>query len=129
MPFIELGKDMRTLVSWAVKYENCGIPAGWLEQIRRKSTAYAKKLFAFAEEYRKRGYVKDSSALSPRELAVLICLSRGLTREEIARDQSISINTVKSAVKRVYYKLSAVNRADAVRIAVGLGILQNNENN
>ncbi|WP_010262181.1 LuxR C-terminal-related transcriptional regulator [Treponema primitia] len=128
MPFIELGKDMRTLVSWAVKYENCGIPAGWLEQIRRKSTAYAKKLFVFAEEYRKRGYVKDSSALSPRELAVLTCLSRGLTREEIARDQSISINTVKSAVKRVYYKLSAVNQADAVRIATGLGILQNNEN-
>jgi LuxR family maltose regulon positive regulatory protein len=45
-------------------------------------------------------------------------LAQGLTREEIARNLSISVNTVKSAVRSVYNKLGAVNRADAVRIAV-----------
>jgi LuxR family maltose regulon positive regulatory protein len=50
-------------------------------------------------------------------------MSRGFTREEIALDAGISVNTVKSAVRKIYHKLGAVNQADAIRIASIRGIL------
>ncbi|MDR1571100.1 MAG: LuxR C-terminal-related transcriptional regulator [Clostridiales Family XIII bacterium] len=62
--------------------------------------------------------------LSRREIEVLCELSQGLTREEIANKKYISVNTVKSEIKSIYNKLGAVNRADAVRISTGLGILK-----
>lgn len=129
MPFIELGKDMRALTRAILKDGDSGIPRGWLENIFRKSSTYAKKLFIAAGKYREGGAKKKpvDMALSPRERDVLIGLSRGLTREEIARENDISINTVKSAARRIYYKLGAVNRADAIRIANARGFLKKEE--
>jgi LuxR family maltose regulon positive regulatory protein len=126
MPFIELGKDMRTLAGIALKDKDCHIPRPWLENIRCSSSAYAKKLFAVMEQYRDRtqGPQDGTAELSSREMEILIGLSRGLTREELAEDGDISINTVKSVIKSVYIKLDAVNRADAVRIATAMGILE-----
>jgi LuxR family maltose regulon positive regulatory protein len=51
MPFIEMGKDMCTLVNGVIKYGNLGIPIEWLEEIRKKSTAYAKKLPVIARKF------------------------------------------------------------------------------
>jgi LuxR family maltose regulon positive regulatory protein len=129
MCFIEIGKDTRTLMEMALREENCAIPRPWLEKIRRGSSAHAKKLFEAAAEFRERRHTPASrgSGLSPRELAVLSYLSQGLTREEIAEDSEISINTVKSVIKSIYNKLGAVNLADAIRIAVSRGILKNHE--
>jgi LuxR family maltose regulon positive regulatory protein len=56
-------------------------------------------------------------------MEVLLGLSQGMTREEIAGLASLSANTVKSITRSVYNKLGAVNRADAVRIAVSLGLV------
>jgi LuxR family maltose regulon positive regulatory protein len=128
LPFIEMGKDMRTLAGLALKDKTCLIPRPWLENIRRWSSAYAKKLFAVMEQYQDRDQPPQARAaeLSPREMKILIGLSRGLTREELAEDGEISINTVKSVIKNVYNKLGAVNRADAVRIATATGILEHN---
>ncbi|MDR1108865.1 MAG: LuxR C-terminal-related transcriptional regulator [Spirochaetaceae bacterium] len=129
MCFIEIGKDTRTLMEMALREESCPIPRPWLEKIRRGSSAHAQKLFEAASQFRERRYTGASrgSRLSPREMAVLIRLSQGLTREEIAGDSQISINTVKSVIKSIYNKLGAVNLADAIRIAVSKGILKNNE--
>ncbi|MFP3089737.1 LuxR C-terminal-related transcriptional regulator [Treponema sp. TIM-1] len=129
MCFIEIGKDVRTLVEMALREKNCAIPRPWLEKIRRGASAHAQRLFEAAEHFREQRHPPASrgSGLSPRELAVLTGLSQGLTREEIAEDSEISINTVKSVIRNVYNKLGAVNRADAVRIAVSKGILKNNE--
>ncbi|MDR2102274.1 MAG: helix-turn-helix transcriptional regulator, partial [Treponema sp.] len=100
MPFIELGKAMRTLAGAALKTGTSGIPAPWLERIRRHASAYAQKIFAAAGESRQsRDNPHGGSALSRRETAVLIGMSRGFTREEIALDAGISVNTVKSAVR------------------------------
>ncbi|MCL2472145.1 MAG: helix-turn-helix transcriptional regulator, partial [Treponema sp.] len=63
--------------------------------------------------------------LSSQELSVLAGISRGMTREEIAKDLSTSINTVKNILKTVYEKLGAYNKADAIRIASGTGLLKN----
>jgi LuxR family maltose regulon positive regulatory protein len=127
LPFTELGKDMRTLANAALQDTAIPINREWLEAIRRNASAYAKKLFITAKQFHtrtsRRDAVTGSSGLSPRELAVLTGLSLGLTREEIAKGESISINTVKSVIKSVYYKLDAVNRADAVRIAAARKLL------
>ncbi|WP_010262184.1 LuxR C-terminal-related transcriptional regulator [Treponema primitia] len=128
MIFIEQGKRTRALVS-AVLKRKCSIPRDWLEKILRLSSAYAKKLYTVAEKFRDEQYDDKalSVILSRREMLVFQGLSRGLTREELAEDENISINTVKSVIRSVYNKLGAVNRADAVRIATGMGILQNSD--
>jgi LuxR family maltose regulon positive regulatory protein len=127
MFFIEQGKRTRTAFTAALKQKDCGIPRDWLLKIIRASSAYAKKLYAVAEKFRERQY-EDKAVpvfLSRRELSVFKGLSRGLTREELAEDGNISINTVKSVIRSVYNKLGAVNRADAVRIGTGMGFLKN----
>jgi LuxR family maltose regulon positive regulatory protein len=129
MPFIEWGKNVRPLYAAAIK-RRCAIPREWLTRMLRGASACAKKLYAVAERFRNpRGEHREDSAvfLSRREMAVLVGLSRGLTRQELAEDGGVSINTVKGVIKSVYNKLGAVNRADAVRIAVNGGILKNND--
>ncbi|MDR0389310.1 MAG: helix-turn-helix transcriptional regulator [Spirochaetaceae bacterium] len=113
----------RTLSAAALKQEDSALPRSWLEQINREASHYAKKLF-FAVERNKDGQTTNRGrSLSRRETEVLKRLSEGFTREEIARVSAISVNTVKSAIRSVYNKLGAVNRADAVRIATERNIL------
>jgi LuxR family maltose regulon positive regulatory protein len=127
MPFAELGKDMRTLASAALKEKATAIPRDVLEKIRNNAYAYAKKLFTVAEQYnpaRPKGVVGAAVvSLSSREMDVLTALSQGLTQKEIAGASAISLNTVKSVMRSVYNKLGALNRADAVRIAAASGFL------
>jgi LuxR family maltose regulon positive regulatory protein len=93
----------------------------------RGSSAYAKKLYMVAERFRDRRYEDKTPPvfLPRRELRMLVGLSRGLTRQELAEEGKSSINTVKSVIKSLYNKLGAVNSADAVRIATSMGILKN----
>jgi LuxR family maltose regulon positive regulatory protein len=129
MFFIEQGKYTRALFTAARKFPGCTIPRDWLLRMLRGSAAYAKKLYVVAEKFRDMQYA-DAAApvfLSRRELSVFKGLARGLTRDELAEDGDISINTVKSVIRSVYSKLGAVNRADAVRIGTGMGILKNDD--
>ncbi|MCL2690612.1 MAG: LuxR C-terminal-related transcriptional regulator, partial [Chitinispirillia bacterium] len=113
-PFIELGKDMKTLADNALKTE-CNIPAEWLKDISRKSSSYAKQLSALIANYSR---TPDGiTALSPRESEILRNLYKGHSRPEVANNLGLSINTINSAVIRIYGKLNASNIADAVRIA------------
>ncbi|MDR1352995.1 MAG: LuxR C-terminal-related transcriptional regulator [Treponema sp.] len=128
MPFMELGKDMRTLLGAAAKNMAPEFPPEWLEKLRLGAAGYAKKLFAVTEQYRiaaegRQEPGKSAAALSGREVQVLTELSRGMTQEEIANFSSISVNTVKSVIRSIYNKLGAVNRVNAVRIAADMGIL------
>jgi LuxR family maltose regulon positive regulatory protein len=131
MPFAELGKDMRALAEMALKDKATEIPPAWLEQVRLDSSGYAKRLFTVAERYRpvsaRRGVLNPAGRLSRRETEVLAGLFQGMTREEIAAQSSLSVNTVKSVIRSVYRKLGAVNRADAVRIAAVMGIVGDRE--
>jgi LuxR family maltose regulon positive regulatory protein len=127
--FIEFGKDMRTLTGAALQDGSLAIPRAWLEKIQRSASAYAKKLFVLTEQYgpaaKSPGHFDQSPAarLSPREQKILTGLSQGFTRNELAEDNAISINTVKSVIRSLYNKLGAINQADAIRIAVALGLL------
>ncbi len=55
--------------------------------------------------------------LSPRELTVLRYLPSRLPNQEIAAQLFVSMNTLKTHQKRIYRKLSATSRRQAVDIA------------
>jgi LuxR family maltose regulon positive regulatory protein len=137
MPLNELGRFARSLTDWALKQGPEGLDRPWLLDRRRNAAAYAKKIFSAASSGRKEGAVPKARSqvpspwgrqnLSPREQEVLDCLSRGLTRPEIAVNLSLSVNTVKSLIRSIYNKLGAVNRSHAIRAAAALGLLERAE--
>jgi LuxR family maltose regulon positive regulatory protein len=117
MPFIELGKDMRTLTSFALREPDNVIPKTWLESVNRKSATYAKRQVHAITGYKRANNITDNVAISPREHEILTDLSHGLSRAEIAASRRLSINTVKMVINNVFMKLGAENLADAIRIA------------
>jgi DNA-binding NarL/FixJ family response regulator len=100
-----------------------GIPRNWLQAIRNNASAYAKKRSLVAAQYSGRE-TSHAGDFSKHELAILASLSQGLTGEEIAADMNISVKMVNSAIRSLYAKLGAANRADAVRIATVKGLLE-----
>lgn len=61
--------------------------------------------------------------ISPRELAVLQEIAAGRSNKEIAAQLNVSPNTVKTHVARLFEKLGAKRRTDAIRKARELGIV------
>lgn len=61
--------------------------------------------------------------LSPRELEVLELMSTSATYREIGAQLSISESTVRTHTKRILTKLSQPNRAQAVIVALRLGLI------
>jgi len=117
MPFIELGKDMRTLTTFALKQPACNIPKPWLETINRKSAIYAKRRAHIVAKYKQANGMANDIVFSPREGEILNDLSHGLSRSEISSNRNLSLNTVKMVINNIYFKLGAENLADAIRIA------------
>lgn len=64
-----------------------------------------------------------TARLSDREHDVLLLLADGLSAAEIAPRLHLSESTVKSHVARIYQKLGAVNRAQALVTAMRIGLL------
>lgn len=52
--------------------------------------------------------------LSPREQAVLEALARGLTYKQIADQLQISVDTIRTYIRRIYEKLHVQSRTEAV---------------
>ena len=116
MPFIELGKDMRTLTLAAMRGAGCGVPEEWLELINKKAHLYAKYQAIIISDAAN-GAGGEDIALSPREAAILHDLYAGLSRTDIATKQELSVNTVNMNIRHIYTKLHAKNIADIIRIA------------
>jgi DNA-binding NarL/FixJ family response regulator len=66
---------------------------------------------------------REAYVLSPREVEILRSLEKGFTYQEIADALSISSNTVHSHIKKMYEKLHAEGRQDALIKARKKGIL------
>ena len=64
-----------------------------------------------------------SLGISPRELDILKELAAGHSNKEIAANLNVSPNTVKTHVARLYEKLDAKRRTDAINKARQLGIM------
>ena len=65
----------------------------------------------------------ETLGISPRELAVLQELAAGRTNTEIAARLAVSPNTVKTHTARLFEKLGASRRTDAINRARELGLL------
>ena len=70
---------------------------------------------------------KGEQALTERELYVLRLVSSGATNSEIAAKLSISINTVKSHLKKILEKLQLENRTQAATYALKHGLVSPRE--
>jgi DNA-binding NarL/FixJ family response regulator len=62
--------------------------------------------------------------LSPREQQVLSLLTDGMSVPSIARSMFVSPSTAKTYVARLYEKLGACNRAQAIMTALRLGLIE-----
>ena len=121
--FTEHAKDMRTLSYAALRDAACPIPRKWLEDINSISSTYAKRKTKMMSQYRQANNLKAELELTSRERAVLKDMSDGLSRNETAASQNISVNTVKMVTDAIYNKLGANSLAEAVRMAVGYNII------
>ncbi len=72
----------------------------------------------------RRRTMQDRLALSPRETEVLRLLQDGLSVPAIALEMFISVSTAKTYVARLYEKLGAANRAQALMAAMHHGLIQ-----
>jgi ATP/maltotriose-dependent transcriptional regulator MalT len=73
------------------------------------------------------GAAKDplrlSGPLTAREHAIIQLISRGQSNKHVAQELGIAPETVKSHAKRIFVKLGAQSRTEAVSRAVALGLI------
>jgi len=74
-------------------------------------------------EFRRNEEAIRSLGLSPRECEILELLASGQSNKELARAMSISPNTVKTHLARVYDKLEVERRVQAIEKARRLALI------
>jgi LuxR family transcriptional regulator, maltose regulon positive regulatory protein len=101
-----------------------------LEALPRHGTAHAALLAGILDILHGRTPAPEDAAvppqtleLSPTELKVLRYLPTNLSRPEIARELSVSANTVSTHIRNIYAKLGADDRSAAVQRARQLRLL------
>ena len=67
---------------------------------------------------------KPKQMLTVRENAIIEFIAKGKSNKEIARALGVTPETIKTHVKRIFLKLSAASRAQAVVRAQSLGLLR-----
>jgi len=65
----------------------------------------------------------STTVLTPRQLDVLALVADGRTTTEIARQLELSPHTVKNYLERIFERLGARDRTQAVAMALREGIL------
>jgi DNA-binding NarL/FixJ family response regulator len=93
------------------------------------SPAIARRVIAYFTQVQTRRSqhvqaLEDQIVLSERENDVLLRVSKGFTRPEIAKQLSISRYTVADHVKQIYRKLGVSSRAEAALEAVRRGMIR-----
>ncbi|MET9897003.1 LuxR C-terminal-related transcriptional regulator [Streptomyces sp. NPDC006446] len=110
-PFVEVGPWLRSLVR---RRPALALGQEWLPSLAGVRTTVPAP---------QTGPAPVIEALSDREQEVLERLAQMMSREEIAADLHLSVNTVKTHLKSVYRKLAATRRGEAVRRARDLHLL------
>ncbi|MGH2710326.1 MAG: response regulator [Actinomycetota bacterium] len=79
---------------------------------------------AFIEEVQLVDKPGGPAPLSPREVEILQKIAYGATTKEVADQLGISFHTVKTHLERIFEKLGANDRAQAVAIAIRQGLVE-----
>ena len=72
-------------------------------------------------------YDADKLGLSKREIEVLELLSQGYSNQEIADKLFVSLNTIKTHISKIYQKLNAKRRTQAIQKARELALISSPE--
>jgi LuxR family maltose regulon positive regulatory protein len=121
-PFLELGSDMYTLLSL-------------VSQQKQISQEIKRHIVLLLFEIRKSGVdiatisrsnrsdLVTAASITAREQELLRLVAEGLSNREISQRLSITVNTVKSHLRRIYLKLEVQSRAQAVMKAQELNLI------
>lgn len=97
-----------------------GVRTQLLDAIRRVHAGNTYVQTEILEEFEQHPVSED---LSGREIAILRMVARGLTNKEIAQGIGVSTETVKVALKNIFFKLDASDRTQAAITATRRGFL------
>lgn len=127
-PFIEHGSEMVRLIEIAKADTTRRFRREWMDAVLSKSSAFASHHTHMLHKHRAANKTPPHNhvSLSKRERDVLRLIAEGLTREEMGKRLNLSVNSIKRYISGLYNKLGAVNRADAIRIAITRGDLSVN---
>lgn len=93
------------------------------EILRAIHSAYAGDVYMSEETRRIYETRKSAKGLSLRETEVLTAVAQGLNNREVGVRLGISENSVKMHLKRIFYKLGADDRTEAVSLAIKRGFM------
>ena len=86
---------------------------GLLERLRKRARGTSKFTAAHSRD-----------ELTARERSIIEFIAKGRSNKEIARELGITPETIKTHLKRIFQKLSAESRTQAVVRAQSLGMLK-----
>lgn len=114
------------LEAGASAFVNKDAPSDDVVAAARHAVAQPRSFAAedLAGAMQRRMAVPKGPSLSPRESEVLHLLAEGLSAGQIGRRLFISESTIKTHIGKIYDKLGATNRAQAVMIAVRSGLVR-----
>jgi DNA-binding NarL/FixJ family response regulator len=58
--------------------------------------------------------LNEIEKITSRETVILELLKKGFSNEKISQETEVSVNTIKFHLKRIYKKLNAGNRVEAI---------------
>lgn len=128
MPFVEFAPELKEIIGYA-RVSSHPFDSGWLDTLEYYAGVFVdhNKTVAGQGGNREKNQPEvRTNPLTPtgRELEVLNYLANGYTRDEIAVALGISVNGVKKHITNIYNKLGAINRADAIHIAIAKGYIK-----
>lgn len=117
--FIEGEARMDALITAARQQQAYAFDPEWLDAIQQQARDYQSRAAKVRAAYRQHRPDKGTAPnpLTKREQEVRQALALGMTREEIAAEQYITVNTVKTFLRSIYSKLGATNRVEAISTA------------
>lgn len=129
------GDDLEDIVNGVAEVARSSAPGegggtfvmGPKVRARLQSTRSEKRLAGSSRKKRtdtNAGPATPLSALSPREVAVLRLIGKGLSRTEIAKELSRSAKTIDGHQERMMKKLGITSRADLMRFAIREGFAE-----
>jgi DNA-binding CsgD family transcriptional regulator len=106
----------------ALLFAGVGIWLG-LKLTRKKEVVVVKEIPAPSQPFALNEERLKDLGITKRELEILELIARGMSNREIAEKLFVSENTVKTHSSRLFDKLSAKRRTQAVQIAKEIGLI------